>query len=162
MTYADASFDAVYSISVIEHIPDDGDSRAVREIARVLRPGRRVCLTVPFSPRYREEWVSRDVFERRRRSTEKLFFQRRYDPNALQNRLVRPSGLRELERVYFGEPLARFDRYWNQMPMAARLPLAWAQPFFERAFLRPLDEAARDRAIGVALTLMKEEDRVDV
>jgi SAM-dependent methyltransferase len=162
MTYADASFDAVYSISVIEHIPDDGDSRAMRQIARVLRPGGRVCLTVPFSSQYEEEWVSRDVFERRRRSTEKLFFQRRYDPDALQKRLVGPSGLREVERVYFGEPLARFDRYWNRLPMTLRLPLAWAQPFFERAFLRPLDEAARDRAIGVALTLMKEEDRVDV
>ncbi len=162
MTYADASFDAVYSISVIEHIPDDGDSRAMRQIDRVLRPGGRLCLTVPFSSQYEEEWVSRDVFERRRRSTEKLFFQRRYDPGALQKRLVGPSGLREVERVYFGEPLARFDRYWNRLPMTLRLPLAWAQPFFERALLRPLDEAARDRAIGVALTLMKEEDRVDV
>jgi SAM-dependent methyltransferase len=161
LTYADGSFDAAYSVSVVEHIPDDGDSRAMRQIARVLRPGGRVCLTVPFSMRYEEEWVSRDVFERRRRSTEKLFFQRRYDTEALQKRLIGPSGLRETERAYFGEPVARFDRYWNHLPMSLRLPLAWAQPLFERAFLRELDETARSRAIGVALTLVKEGDSVD-
>ncbi len=61
LSYPDGSFDAAYSISVIEHIPDDGDARAMREIARVLRPGGRVCLTVPFSERYEEEWVRRDV-----------------------------------------------------------------------------------------------------
>jgi len=161
LTYADGSFDAVYSVSVIEHIPDDGDSRAMRQIARVLRPGGRVCLTVPFSMRCEEDWVSHDVFERHRRSTEKLFFQRRYDPEALQKRLIGPSGLREMERAYFGEPLARFDRYWNRLPMALRLPLAWAQPLFERAFLRELNEGERGRAIGVALTLVKEGDAVD-
>ena len=122
LSYPDDSFDAAYSVSVVEHIPDAGDSRALREIARVLRPGGRLCLTVPFSRWYAEEWVGRDVFERRRRSTEKLFFQRRYDPEALQKRLITPSGLREVERAYFGEPAVRFDRRWNRLPMAARLP----------------------------------------
>jgi SAM-dependent methyltransferase len=136
LAYADGTFDAAYSISVVEHIPDDGDSRALREIARVLRPGGRLSLTVPFATRYAEEWVGRDVFERRRRSAERLFFQRRYDTAALEKRIIAPSGLREVERAYFGEPALRFDRYWNRLPMALRLPVAWAQPFFERAFLR--------------------------
>ena len=161
LAYPDASFDAVYSVSVVEHIPDGGDGLALREMARVLRPGGRLCLTVPFSWRYEEEWVGRDVFERRRRSTEKLFFQRRYDTAALEKRLIAPSGLREIERAYFGEPALKFDRYWNHLPMALRLPLGWAQPFAELALLRELDESRRERAIGVALTLVKEGDAVD-
>jgi SAM-dependent methyltransferase len=153
---ADGTFDAVYSISVVEHIPDDGDSRALREMARVLRPGGRLSLTVPFAMRYAEEWVGRDVFERRQRNAERLFFQRRYDTAALEKRIIAPSGLREGERAYFGEPALRFDRYWNRLPMALRVPVAWAQPFFERALLRELDDGRRERAIGVALTLVKE------
>jgi SAM-dependent methyltransferase len=58
LSYPDESFDRVFSISVIEHIPDDGDTQAMREIARVLRPGGLLTLTVPFTALgYEEEWV---------------------------------------------------------------------------------------------------------
>jgi SAM-dependent methyltransferase len=157
LDYAGSSFDAVYSVSVVEHIPDDGDSAALEEIARVLRPGGRACLTVPFrASGYKEEWVASDVFERQRQNRgQRLFFQRRYDDAALERRLLAPSGLRVEEIVYFGEPALPFDRLWNRLPVAARLPFAWAQPFVERALLRELDTARKDRAIGVALTLSK-------
>lgn len=151
------SFDAAYSVSVIEHIPESGDSMAMQEIARVLRPGARFALTVPYSPSYEEEWVTHDVFERKRRRGQKqVFFQRRYDNEALERRLIAPSGLREIERAYFGETGIRFDRRWNRLPQAARLPFAWAQPFFERAFLCELPAEEKEKAIGVALTLSKE------
>src|SRR5207249_5625146 len=39
LTYADASFDAAFSVSVLEHIPDDGDTAAIGELLRVVRPG---------------------------------------------------------------------------------------------------------------------------
>jgi ubiquinone/menaquinone biosynthesis C-methylase UbiE len=42
---ADASFDTVISCETIEHVPDP--ARAVRELARVLRPGGRLFLTTP-------------------------------------------------------------------------------------------------------------------
>lgn len=42
---ASAAYGAVYSHSVLEHIPDD--LRAVAEAARVLRPGGRLVFTVP-------------------------------------------------------------------------------------------------------------------
>jgi SAM-dependent methyltransferase len=156
LAYPDGLFDAVYSVSVIEHIPENGDSTALREIARVLRTGGRACLTVPFAARgYSETWVRRDVFERRRRSGERIFFQRRYDHEALERRLVGPSGLRLESLSYFGEPRLPFDRFWNALSLPARLPLAWAQPLFERAMLRELPAERADRAIGVALTLVK-------
>lgn len=158
LDYDNESFDRVYSISVIEHIPGDGDSAALEEIARVLRPGGRACLTVPYrAGGYREEFVARDVFERRRSSArERLFFQRRYDDEALKRRLIAPSGLRVEEIVYFGEPALPFDPLWSRLPMAARLPFAWAQPFVEWALLRELDGGRREKAIGAALTLVKQ------
>jgi SAM-dependent methyltransferase len=45
MPFPDATFDLVIAAEVLEHIP--GDQRAMDEIARVLRPGGRVAVTVP-------------------------------------------------------------------------------------------------------------------
>ena len=43
--HADASFDTVFSCETIEHVPDP--ALAVRELARVLKPGGRLFLTTP-------------------------------------------------------------------------------------------------------------------
>ncbi len=45
MPFPDDSFDRVIAAEVLEHIPADG--HALREIARVLRPGGRLAVTVP-------------------------------------------------------------------------------------------------------------------
>ena len=43
--HADASFDTLVSCETVEHVPDP--RRAVRELARVLKPGGRLLLTTP-------------------------------------------------------------------------------------------------------------------
>jgi SAM-dependent methyltransferase len=45
LPFPDASFDAVIVSEVLEHIPDD--ERAMAEIARIVKPGGRVAVTVP-------------------------------------------------------------------------------------------------------------------
>jgi 2-polyprenyl-3-methyl-5-hydroxy-6-metoxy-1,4-benzoquinol methylase len=45
LSFADGSFDTVISCETVEHVPDV--ARAVRELARVLRPGGRLVLTTP-------------------------------------------------------------------------------------------------------------------
>src|SRR3712207_8881866 len=53
----DASVDRVIASEVLEHIPDD--ARAMAEIARVLKPGGTVAVTVPrFGPE-RVCWADR-------------------------------------------------------------------------------------------------------
>ncbi len=45
MPFADGTFDKVIAAEVLEHVP--ADQQAMREIARVLRPGGTVAVTVP-------------------------------------------------------------------------------------------------------------------
>jgi SAM-dependent methyltransferase len=56
MTFADASFDAVLCIEVLEHVADPFAS--ARELARVLRSDGRLLLTTPFLYSYHGKRVS--------------------------------------------------------------------------------------------------------
>ncbi|MBF6590709.1 MAG: class I SAM-dependent methyltransferase [Ktedonobacterales bacterium] len=107
LSFAAESFTRVYAISVVEHIPDDGDSACLREIARVLAPGGRCLLTVPFSPVSKVEYKhARDFYwsgASAPREGTASFYQRRYSEEDLHIRLIEPSGLRLRQLRYVGE-----------------------------------------------------------
>ncbi len=79
LPFADASFDHAYSVSVIEHVPDDGDGRALAELARVTKPGGRVVVTLPYGASYREDWRDTPVYADHAGVPGPYFFQRWYD-----------------------------------------------------------------------------------
>lgn len=87
LSYSDDSFDAATCISTIEHIPDDGDRRALNELVRVIRPGGLIGLTVPFHVAYREIYLQKDVYSERYEGNP-IFFERHYDRQALMTRLL--------------------------------------------------------------------------
>lgn len=96
LSFGDASFDKVYSLSVLEHIPDEGDSACVSELARVLAPGGRCVITVPFWPTSRTDWRAPDFYWSGPSvddATGQVFYQRRYSEADLWERLIDPSGL---------------------------------------------------------------------
>jgi ubiquinone/menaquinone biosynthesis C-methylase UbiE len=62
LPFADASFDHVVASEVLEHIP--ADERAMAEIARVVRPGGTVAVTVPRAGQEVVCWaLSRDYHD---------------------------------------------------------------------------------------------------
>lgn len=65
---SDASLDAAASVNVLEHVPDD--ELALREIRRVLRPGGRAVLVVPFNPGLYDFYDAHLHHERRYASSE--------------------------------------------------------------------------------------------
>jgi SAM-dependent methyltransferase len=110
LSFGDASFDKVYSLSVLEHIPDGGDSECVRELARVLAPGGRCVLTVPFWPTSRTDWREADFYWSGASvddATGRVFYQRRYSEADLHERLVEPSGLRLAKLRFVGDRWSR-------------------------------------------------------
>ncbi len=103
LTYEDASFDAAYSVSVLEHIPDDGDSLAIRELMRVVRPGGVIVVTTPFDLVHRDTYVKMRVYERDFDGTRPVFFERHYDQETLERRLITPAGGRLADLEFWGE-----------------------------------------------------------
>ncbi len=86
----DAAFDAAVCAEVLEHLDDD--DAAVGELARVLRPGGLLLVTVPANP-YRYDWTDRWAGHRRR-----------YEARELDERL-RGAGLRDVRVQGWGFPL---------------------------------------------------------
>jgi SAM-dependent methyltransferase len=77
LPFEDGSFDHAYCISVLEHIPGDGPAAALRDLARVVRPGGRVAVTLPYAGEAWEEWRDEPVYGEGERG--RAFFQLWYD-----------------------------------------------------------------------------------
>ena len=107
LAYADDAFDIVYAMSVVEHVDgEDGDSRGVRELLRVLKPGGLLVLSVPYGASYAEQ--ARIGFAHASHKTgdrAACFFQRIYDRQALEKRIL--GSLPELAHVEFTTVLRR-------------------------------------------------------
>jgi len=89
LSFGDASFDACLCVSVVEHIPGDGDIDALREIWRVLRPGGVLHLTTMISNAHRDKVIDHKLYGDA--STEVgggVFYSRYYDDATLQTRLL--------------------------------------------------------------------------
>lgn len=137
------SFDAISLISTIEHVEGDGDSVAIAELARLLKPGGRLVLTVPYNfDRYRDFWITDNTYTAAYEGAP-LFYQRHYDDDALTRRLIEPSGLTLTKKLIFGEPGARcFNTLFAnpRLPVFLKAPYLWLTPLFARRFLRVLNE----------------------
>jgi len=143
LPYADGSFDAAYSVSVLEHIPDTGDSAAIRELLRVVRPGGVVVVTVPYDRVYRETFVSGPVYERTPVGSERIFFERHYDHKTLAARLLQTTTADLADLSLWGEGVLRMEALLDRIG-ALRLPLSPFEALFSTLLLRP---ATRTRSI---------------
>ena len=154
LTYADGSFDAAYSVSVLEHIPADGDSAAIRELMRVVRPGGVVVVTVPFDRAYRETFVDHDVYERAQVDSEGVFFERHYDGATLGTRLLDPSRADVVDLRFWGEGIVRMEALLDRLGRL-RLPLSPLEAFFSTVTLRQVEPDGSDHPMAAFFTLRR-------
>jgi cyclopropane fatty-acyl-phospholipid synthase-like methyltransferase len=160
MPYADASFDRAFSISAIEHIPGDGDSQAIAEIGRVLKPGGVLCLTVPWCDRgYLEEFkkVSDVYWVTPPEHQDQVFYQRAYDRPSLLSRLVHSGPFTLVDLTFWGERRVPME-HWIQhpsLPKVVRWAVLPAHLPLSRMFLSPLEENEPSRKKVACLTLRR-------
>jgi SAM-dependent methyltransferase len=89
LQYADESFDHVLCVSVVEHIPGEGDSAAMAEFWRVLRPGGVLHMTTDVAPETRDILVDRKVYGEASQEVDGgVFFARNYSPEDLERRIL--------------------------------------------------------------------------
>jgi SAM-dependent methyltransferase len=90
LQYADASFDHVLCVSVVEHILGEGDTAAMAEFWRVLRPGGVLHMTTDVAPQTRDILVDRKVYGEASQELEGggVFFARNYSAEDLQRRIL--------------------------------------------------------------------------
>ncbi len=116
LSFPDATFDGCACISVIEHVPGDGDGAAMAEIWRVLRPGGVLHLTTNVADRDGELLTERPVYgDASEQRGELAFFERRYTDKSLQQRLL-SLPWEELEREYAVERLPVHDAFFALRP----------------------------------------------
>ena len=125
LPYGDASFDAAYSSSVIEHIPGDGDTAAMGELARVLRPGGTLALTFPYRREHEDEYVEHDLYGTRYTGTP-IFFQRHYSAESVQERLLAGDAFTVVERGMWRKAAVREAQGVLHRVTPARLELGRA------------------------------------
>lgn len=92
--FGPATFDLVYSMSVLEHVEGEaGDTQAVAELQRVLKPGGLLVLSVPFGRTYVEQTrLGVAGAARRTGDRREYFFQRIYDERAFRSRILSALG----------------------------------------------------------------------
>jgi SAM-dependent methyltransferase len=114
----DRTFDAIWSISVVEHIGGEGDVAAVRRLHDALRPGAPLILTVPVDRTFEDEYRDRDEYGLgAAEAPGRYFFQHVYDERAVADRLVAAAPWARAELRWYGErePGAwrRFEDQWR-------------------------------------------------
>ncbi|HET6870746.1 MAG TPA: class I SAM-dependent methyltransferase [Solirubrobacteraceae bacterium] len=122
---ADGSFDAAYCVSVIEHIPEQGDTTAIKELGRVLRPGGTLVLTFPFGATAAEVRVEHDLYGQRYQA-ESLFFYRRYSPDTVAARLLATGEFETVGRAYWRKSGVQSAQTWLHRLTPARWELGRA------------------------------------
>ena len=142
LAYPDNSFDLVYSISVIEHIPDNGDTEALEEFGRVAKPGGVVIVEVPY--RHEAEDVFLNYDSKGAPVATPQFYEHHYDEKMLEARLMNPRGLRLIAMTYQFE-LLPIDP-WISTPRLPRLLRLAILPF--EPLLAAVNMGLRPRPTG--------------
>ena len=157
LPFKDSSIDILTSLSVLEHIPGEGDKLAMDEFIRVVRPQGRIVLTLPVHGQYSEEYRENDPYaiQAPQDGQEKKFFQRLYDEQSLEQRIIAHPGLTLLHKEYFVErrpgDFEHYLREWKSQGLNFTLkdPLAAL-----RIFKGPLPRHPKDRFGNCNLLLL--------
>ena len=145
LSYSEATFDRIVCVSMINLVPETGDSQVMAEIGRVLRPGGIAVVSFPYGPAYQE----------RQSAPWSPSFTRTYDESAINERLLKPSGLSEVTRWYYGEwPVHVSRMYWLDVPQPLRMTFAASTPVWTLACLRVTHTPSRVSG-GAMLMLQK-------
>ncbi len=158
------SVDKVLAVSSIEHMfstRGHGDFLAIQEVARVLKPGGVVALSLPMSNGgpFHESSTGDEGFG---------YPYRLYTPAALQERILSCPAMEMMAVNYLAQttpdtcyPNLHFFRFWIETLSAEeRKKWAWANPILATIFnpiISPEDGAQRLETVNTALVVLRKK-----
>ena len=154
LTYPPESFDIVYTISVIEHIPGRGDAEAMEQFARVLKPGGTLIVEVPYRREGAEHYRMTDS---KGAPVEKpMFYERHYDAKMLSERLLEIPGLKLTHKYILGEN-APLDRWISgtQLPRPLRVAVLPFEPWLAAVNYWARPDDARGHPLAALMVYVK-------
>lgn len=153
LKYPDEFFDMVYSISVIEHIPGEGDAEALAEFRRVLKTDGVLVVEVPYR-REREEMFAR-YDSKGAPLAEPRFYERHYDAGWLAERLE-IDGLKLERKLILGESLP-LDSWISadQLPRPLRVAILPFEPLLAAVNYWSRKDDRRGRPLAALLVYRK-------
>ena len=156
LSFSDNSFSHLISISVIEHINGSGDSKAIKEMWRVLKPNGILILTFPVAKLFEEEFSDKDTYGLKvEQVKEKFFFQRVYDETSIKERLLdKISDFTILSKELFGESESGFYRSYSERWKKNGLSETVKDPYYISKYFKKLnsfDQIKDSAVIGISL-----------
>jgi len=118
LSFPNGYFDKVYSVSVIEHINlkrANGDSKAIKEVDRVLKRGGRFIFTTMISNSFRNEYRDRDIYSDKGNKEKKTFFCRVYDYKNLRKRVLEIKNFRVLKEEVCNYRFPVYESIFNKL-----------------------------------------------
>jgi SAM-dependent methyltransferase len=129
LEWASHSFDTIVCISVVEHIPGEGDRVAVEKMWELLRPGGMLLLSVPCCRESFEEYIDFNEYGLVRADEEGFVFgQRFYSQEMLEERIYCVTGRPSRFGVYGEMEKGTFERNRAQKLSGLGYPY-WREPF---------------------------------
>lgn len=150
LAFRENTFDTVISISVIEHIEGKGDSQAMKEMWRVLRPGGKLILTTHVMKKYRDEYRNIDQYNLHTpKEKKRYFFQRIYDKKSLQKRVMDAIGIKPTIIELIGEKeKGWFDEYVKRWRERGLKETVW-DPWYIMSKFQKYDAIGQLPGVGV-------------
>lgn len=155
------SFDLVVSMSVIEHIEGrGGDGEALSEMWRVLRPGGRLVVSVPFGSMFVSQQRRDFSYFKTERTNSVVFFQRIYDEAALSARVLSSIATPPDRVSYIHRRRPGVLYRYLRLGLNARGAIGFLSPLLARWVMRIADRFDADAAAVQRYTDISEVDDV--
>ena len=141
LPFPDAAFDHASSLSVLEHVAEDGDVAALGELARCVRPGGRVVVTLPHAAVARDEYRDAPTYVDHGADEGRWFFQRWYDEARIERLAESVPALRLAHRDVAGLRPNLSAAYTRTFPLL--VPLGPVYGLLARERVGPGGDVAR-------------------
>ncbi len=142
--FPDNYFNMITAISTIEHIPDRGDERAMKEVERILKLGGTFILSVPFKNKWDAYWTNEGGI------------QRYYNIDHLKKRLIYNTNLQVEEIKFFGNFITGFFLHLILfLPGRMKFLLNWIGLLLALMFFSEVSPSTAGKLGGEVIILFK-------